>query len=546
MEGDGAQQAQTSEEESLSSILTQCATTLRSEVRVPRSQKEHPLFSEDEDDDTDTQGKDSHSGARATRKELESQNESLRKQLKQMQEQKDKQLKGDAGKAKKRKVSSSKTVTKAKAKRGRSHSRRRQRSRSRSRSRGSSLPARISPPGEDPTSPSPSRSESSDESSDDDSEGSSPSLQPPRRRKRQQYRERFSVSNVKLENFSGSEKEDAESWLIRAERILRAGTRHKSRYVGFISLRLRGSASTWFNQLDHALLKDYDSFRVFFLATFQKESTATHGATLRALDKIRQLAGETLSHYYIRFKKGIADLQRYDPVGRVTIVHRYIAGLRKEYRNKAAWYERKNEFLTAKELHKKMIIWELHAREQFRADNIPLFNAVPPIETTTTTTATTAPTAQAPQLRTEPSIRDVLLSLKKEITDLRNQVNRGGRRRNARNAWVPEWTDTGEPICSFCKGVGHMRKACPRRKETPPSSARQDRYCEYHQVFGHRTDECRAKKSEDGKTARTTNAVQQPPTILRLPAPPAQAMSAAMSDSDSAAQQLGFRQPTLE
>lgn len=345
---------------------------------------------------------------------------------------------------------------------------------------------------------------------------------------------------MKLENFSGCNEEGAEAWLIRAERILRAGTRHKSRYIGFLSLRLRGNASTWYDQLEGDVLRNYKLFRKSFLATFQQEGTASHGATLRTLDKISQGPQETITSYHIRFEKGMKDLRRYDAVGNVAAVAKYISGLRSEYQNKAAWYQRKNESLSVKGLNTKMLVRELHARERKgRGFNLPV-NALTSVLPTTTVTPPTPPMS-TPTQQTGANIEEKLLSLRRELRDLRNQVRRTGKPRAA--PWAPQWTADGQPICSFCKGVGHMRKACPRRSRRPTDTKQQQTHpwCDFHRNYGHSTDECRARKFTGNQDARV-NAVQQE----RQPVVARERREEDLAEPDPAAQQRDFQQLAQE
>lgn len=375
-------------------------------------------------------------------------------------------------------------------------------------------------------------------SSDDDAEVRTPH----KARSYRRYKsERFAVTNVKLENFSGEKSEEAEAWLIRAERIMKAGRGKKSRYVGFISLRLRGNASTWYDQLPHLTCKDYDLFKAAFLKTFQEESTATHGATLRALENIRQGPSEMISSYYIRFSKGITDVQRFDHLGNVAIVRKYILGMREEFQDKASWYQRKEETITVTELNTKMLIRELHVRER-RKNVRPNLNAVtlsqpqqPAVQIQLPATVTTA--------TTEFNLEKAFQALQQEVKELRNQVKRQGP--PSRQPWTPKWTSDGQPICSHCDQAGHMRKQCPQRR--PSSARRRDSWCDYHKVFGHTTDECRARKGAM-QTQRDSlpTQVKPPPTILRLPAPPKAAQQPQQATSGPAAQQRGFRQPTQE
>ena len=543
-----AQSSSGEEHESLSPILTQATTTtLRSEIRDPHHESDphrHNLTLEQDGSETSNGVSDN-----VLRKEdLFAENQRLRKEIEEMKRKekkkkkdKRKEKKGGKGKGKAKSSRSKTSALKGKAKRGRSHSRRRHPSRSRSASRSpqgrappppSPSPPRSPIPSDQSGSTSPSQSGAGSDTESSDPSESSSSSDSQHHRHGHRYREHFAVSNVKLENFSGSEEEDAEAWLIRAERILRAGTRRKSRYVGFLSLRLRGNASTWYDHLPSRVIKSYTLFRKNFLDTFQRESTATHGGTLRALEKVKQGPREFLASYHIRFVKGVADLKRFDNIGNVAAVHRYISGLRKEYQGKAAWYQKKNEHLTIKVLHKKMLIWELHSREQQRKGHG--FFAVP------------SPTTQTPtQKPATTSVGNELAALRKELQDLRNQVKRGGRPQTP--PWIPQWTEDGQPICSFCKGVGHMRKVCPQRKNSrPTTTTRNNRlWCDFHKAFGHSTDECRAKKYEEAKTA-TTNAVPQLAPFLCLPAPGAQERNADQPNPDPAAQQRGFQQPAQE
>ena len=111
------------------------------------------------------------------------------------------------------------------------------------------------------------------------------------------------VTNIQLNNFGSKKGELAEAWLTRAERILRVGGERRSKYVAFLSLRLEGNASTWFDQLRSDVVLDYRVFREALLLQFQLDSTCTYAATLRMLDHIKHEVGERVSAYGIHFGK---------------------------------------------------------------------------------------------------------------------------------------------------------------------------------------------------------------------------------------------------
>lgn len=307
--------------------------------------------------------------------------------------------------------------------------------------------------------------------------------------------------------------------MIRAERILKAGLRRRSsrKYVNFISLRLRGNASIWFSQLKPHVLKEYKLFKAAFLATFQTESTATHGATLRALESMHQRAMEALSSYHIRFCKGVRDLEKFGPIGDVQTTHRYVLGLKKEYQDKASWYQKKDHHLTLADLHAKMLKWELHVRERTRGDSGSV-NAIPPPKA-----ASTKPPPPSPTSGEGLSVQEAIAALSKEVQELRGQVQRGTSTRTTAPPWKPEYdVATGDPICSSCREVGHIRRNCPARQRRREQRHRSKEYCEYHQVFGHTTRNCRAKGRQDANVGEKKPVVAGVNLQPEVPDPAAQ------------------------
>ena len=290
--------------------------------------------------------------------------------------------------------------------------------------------------------------------------------------------------------------------------------------MSFISLRLEGNASIWFDQLKPDVVLSYAEFKLAFLKQFQEESTSTYGAALRTLDHVKQETSERVSSYGIRFGKGLADLRRYTEVDDVTAIHKYARGLRAELKSRANWYIKKDEYLTVEDLGVKMTAREEHERDERRFRS-PV-NAVEPV-----VTKETRPLA--------PEWIKMIASMKAEIKELKGQVARGGQARTTtpvrRNP--PQWTPEGIPICLNCNLPGHMVSQCPTKlaattsggitKGRPPVATRPKQWCNYHNRWGgHGSEACFKRPGRQWQPPQRPTAVmpktgQQPPPPSPLP-----------------------------
>ena len=329
------------------------------------------------------------------------------------------------------------------------------------------------------------------------------------------HRNRLPVTNIRLANFVGKPGEAAEAWLTRVERVLRSGKERRSNYVSFISLRLEGNASIWFDQLKPDVVLQYDDFKQAFLKQFQLESTSTYGAALRTLSHVKQEAQERVSAYGIRFGKGLRDLRHYTDIDDVTAVHKYATGLRAEFRHQAHWYIKKNEYLTVEDLGEKMM-----AREEHQRDERKYPGGVNAVETS------------KPSRPPAPEWLKLLASMKEEIQSLQAQIARGGQARTTPTIprKVPKWTADGVPICLFCDQSGHMASECPRKVTSlakggaMKQQGRGQRWCNFHNRWGgHDTAACYKRppsQLSQGVRALATMPEQAPQMSVGQQPPP--------------------------